>query len=140
MKSDTFKGLLAFVALVALGQAAVGTETRRGFTGEKTSWRGFDRFDFVMDESALTITSSKASEEEGTGVHRHAEGQLRCVVVVPRKAADRMPWSWRGRYFDHEPQAEIELLKRGFHIGFVQSDNIEHGAAWYAFLTEKHGL
>ena len=50
------------------------------------------------------------------------KGQLRCVVVAPKEAAPGNPWSWRGYYFDHEPQAEIELLRRGFHVGFIGCD------------------
>ena len=48
-----------------------------------------------------------------------SKGQWRCVVVAPEEAAAGNPWSWRGYYWDHEPQAEIELLKRGFHVGFI---------------------
>jgi hypothetical protein len=110
------------------------------FTGEKTSWHGFDRFDFLMDEAALTVQPIKASPDEKAGIKGEVKGQLRCVVVVPKEAAPGKPWSWRGRYFDHEPQAEIELLKRGFHIGFIQADAGKPWDAWYSFLTEKHGL
>src|SRR5262249_42456204 len=87
-----------------------------------------------------TVKSIKASRDEGTGVNRQVEWQLRCIVVLPKEVAPGKPWSWRGRYFDHQPQAEIELLKRGFHIGFIQSDDIKHWDAWYTFLAEKHGL
>ena len=68
------------------------------------------------------------------------KGKRRCVVVVPKKAAAGKPWSWRGCYWDHEPQAEVELLKRGFHIAFVGGDPGRQWDAWYAFLTEKYGL
>jgi hypothetical protein len=114
--------------------------TPASFTGERTSWHGFDRFDFVMDETALTVQPITASPDERTGVIGQVKGQVRCVVVVPKQAAPGKPWSWRGRYFDHEPQAEIELLKRGFHIGFIQSDAGKPWDAWYTFLTERHGL
>jgi hypothetical protein len=50
------------------------------------------------------------------------------------------PWSWRGQYWDHEPQAEVELLRRGFHVAFVTPDPGKPWEAWYAYLTEKHGL
>ena len=93
-----------------------------------------------MDAAALTVQPIKASPDEETGIKGQAKGQLRCIVVVPKEAAPGKPWSWRGRYFDHEPQAEIELLKHGFHIGFVQSDAGRHWDAWYTYLTEKHGL
>jgi len=41
------------------------------------------------------------------------------VVIVPKEAAPGNPWSWRGCYWDHQPQTEVELLHRGFHIAFV---------------------
>ena len=72
-----------------------------------------------------------------------AKGQRRCIVVVPKDAASGNPWSWRGCYWDHEPQTEVELLKRGFHIAFVAPDAGRQGKVWdtwYKFLTEKHGL
>jgi pimeloyl-ACP methyl ester carboxylesterase len=110
------------------------------FTGEKSSWRGFDRYDFLMDETTFALTPYKAPAEEKTAVRPAAKGQLRCVVVVPKTPAAGRPWSWRGYYFDHEPQAEVELLKRGFHVGFVLADAGPAWDTWYAFLTEKHGL
>jgi len=45
-----------------------------------------------------------------------------------------------GCYWDHEPQTEVELLRRGFHIAFVTPDPGKQWDAWYAWLTEKHGL
>jgi pimeloyl-ACP methyl ester carboxylesterase len=144
MKCRFFMELLAVTAIVAIIQDAFGQEPRQsvanGFTGEKTSWHGFDRFDFLLDDAALTVQPIKTSPGEENGIKGQAKGQVRCVVVVPKKAVPGNPWSWRGRYFDHEPQAEVELLKRGFHIGFIQSDVGKQWDAWYAFLTEKHGL
>jgi pimeloyl-ACP methyl ester carboxylesterase len=123
----------------------IGSTTSTGptgapFTGEKTSWHGFDRYDFLMDEAKLTLQPIKAAADEKDGIKGQVKGQLRCVVVVPKQAAPGKPWSWRGYYFNHEPQAEIELLKRGFHIGFILTDAGKHWDAWYDFLTQKHGL
>jgi hypothetical protein len=140
MNSNFRTGLLAVATMVAVNRDVIGVETATNFAGEKTSWHGFDRFDFLMDQAALTVRSIKASPDEGTGVSRKVEGHLRCIVVVPKVAAPGKPWSWRGRYFDHEPPVEIELLKRGYHIGFIESDDVKHWDAWYAFLTERHGL
>ena len=50
------------------------------------------------------------------------------------------PGRGRGCYWDHEPQAEVELLRRGFHIAFITPDPGKQWDAWYTFLTEKHGL
>ena len=144
MKCRFLLELLAVTAMVAVIQDAFGQELTQsaanGITGEKTSWHGFDRFDFWLDDATLTVQPIKASPDEENGIKGQVKGQSRCVVVVPKKAAPGKPWSWRGRYFDHEPQAEIELLKRGFHIGFIQSDAGKQWDAWYTFLTEKHGL
>jgi pimeloyl-ACP methyl ester carboxylesterase len=104
-----------------------------GFSGEKTTWHGFDRYDFVLDEESLAVELAQASA-------RKAKGKRSCIVVTPKKAAPGNPWSWRGFYWDHEPQAEVELLRRGFHVAWVAGDSGKPWDAWYAFLTEKHGL
>ena len=125
---------------------AVGSlvEPPSPFGGEKTAWHGFDRYDFVMDEANLSITPVKAAEDEKDGIKHTVESQRRCIAVVPKAAAPGNPWSWRGCYWDHQPQSEIELLKRGFCIAYIESGaTLRPGRqwdAWYAFLTEKHGL
>ncbi len=114
------------------------------FEGEKTAWHGFDRYDFLMDENSLAIKPIKAEEDEKDGIKHQLPGQRRCIIVVPNTAARGKPWSWRGCYWDHQPQTEVELLKRGFCIGYVESSaTLKPGRqweAWYEFLTEKHGL
>jgi hypothetical protein len=111
------------------------------FEGEKTAWReGFDRYDYEMDRRTNLITPIKATVEEGFGAKPADKGKLRCIVVAPKNPAPGNPWSWRGCYWDHEPQTEVELLRRGYHIAFIMCDPDEHWDAWYDFLTEKHGL
>src|SRR5207237_7690927 len=83
---------------------------------------------------------NKAGADEGNAAKTQVKGPLRCGVVAPKRSAPGNPWSWRGYYFDHEPQAEIELLRRGFHVGFVWCDAGKPWDAWYKFLTETHGL
>lgn len=134
--------ILVIVFMLAIGillpVAADGAPP--SFGDEKTSWHGFDRYDFLMDESDLSIRPFNAPTDEGNAVRNQVSGHLRCVVVAPKDSAAGNPWSWQGYYFDHEPQTEIELLKRGFHIGFIWCDAGKPWDAWYAFLTEKHGL
>jgi hypothetical protein len=131
---------IAWQAVTPQLLSGLAAEAPANFTGEKSSWHGFDRFDFLVDEAALTVQPIKASPDEKNGINGQVTGQLRGVVVAPKGAAPGKPWCWRGRYFDHEPQAEIELLKRGFHIGFIQSDVGKPWDGWYTFLTEQHGL
>ena len=123
---------------------ALAIETSPSFTGEKTTWHGFDRYDFVMDTMTLSITPFKAPANEGDGVGAPAAGERRCIVVVPKQMAAGNPWSWQGCYWNHMPQAEMELLKRGFCVAYISADaTLKPGRewdAWYAFLTNQHGL
>ena len=124
---------------------AMGADAYVPFDGAKTSWHGFDRYDFLMDDQSLEIKPHVAAPEERDGIKGEVKGQRRCVVVVPKDVAPGAPWSWRGCYWDHQPQTEVELLKLwvSHRIYLSRDANLKPGKewdAWYAFLTEKHGL
>ena len=131
---------VGIATLFVVSSAAVAGEGTPSFDGEKTAWHGFDRYDFLMDQATLALKPIKAAADERNGIKGQVKGQWRCVVVIPNEPAPGNPWSWRGCYWDHEPQTEVALLKRGFHIAFVNADPGKAWDAWYAFLTEKHGL
>jgi len=139
------RGTFFAFMILASSRALLAADSYVPFDGEKTSWHeGFDRYDFVMDEATLAITPFKAPAGERFGVADPAAGQRRCIVIVPKQGAPGSPWSWRGCYWDHQPQTEVELLKRGFHIAYISANaTLKPGKewdAWYSFLTEKHGL
>jgi hypothetical protein len=150
MNSRTVAALAAFIALVFVTllskpTVALAADAYLPFDGAKSAWHeGFDRFDFIMDEETLAITPFKAPDGEKFGVRDPVKGQRRCVVVVPKQPAAGNPWSWQGCYWDHQPQAEVELLRRGFHIAYISANaSLKPGKewdAWYEFLTGKHGL
>src|SRR4029077_15796594 len=115
--------IIAFGVLGRLGGAeASETLSPAAFAGEKTTWHGFDRYDFIMDCSDLSLRPFKAPAGENSGVGSPPSGHRRCIVVTPKEAAAGRPWSWRGCYWDHQPQTEIELLKRGFHVAYISAD------------------
>src|SRR5205807_8856774 len=96
--------------------AAEAPNSYVSFEGEKTTWHdGFDRFDYVMDEASFAITPFKRPESEKFAVGNPPKGQRRCIVVVPKQPSRGNRWSWQACYWDHEPQTEVELLRRGFH-------------------------
>ena len=76
-----------------------------------------------MDEETLAIKPFKAPEGEKFGVKDPARGQRRCIGIASKQAAPGQPWSWRGCYWDHQPQTEVELLRRGFHIACIYAEN-----------------
>jgi hypothetical protein len=134
-------GLAAILTVATLGNVsnAKGAEYTP-FEGEKTVWHGSDRYDFVMDENSLTIEPFKRDQDERFGVKAPPKGKRRCIVVVPKTPAPGNPWSWQACYWDHEPQTEVELLRRGFHVAFVTPDPGKTWDTWYTYLTETHGL
>ena len=138
--------LLSFAAaLPTLPPAARAAEATASFEGGKSTWHeGFARYDFIMDTATLEISPFTAPAGENFAVRDPKPGTRRCVVVAPKKAAPGNPWSWQGCYWDHEPQAEVELLKRGFHIAYISANaELRPGKEWdkwYEFLTVKHGL
>lgn len=115
------------------------------FTGEKTAWHAaFDRYDYLMDQETFEIQPFKRSEGEGTGVSDPPAGKRRCIVIVPKQPAKGNPWSWQGCYWNHEPQAEVELMRRGYHVVYISANaNLKPDQtweAWYKYLTTEHGL
>ena len=133
-------GLIAAISF----NFAFAAEKAEAFGGVKTSWHGFDRYDYFMSEADSSIMPVEASADGKNSGNGPAKGFWRCIIVVPKEAATGNPWSWQGCYWDHEPQTEVELLKRGFHIAYITADAMhkpgKHWDAWYEFLTEKHGL
>jgi len=115
--------LIALLAAATALAAAPASENRTmPFPGKKTAWHGFDRYGFVVDGRP-------------------------CCVVAPRQAAAARPWIWRARFFGHEPQTDIALLQRGFHLVYIDVANlfgspkaVAHWDAFYKTLTEQHGF
>ena len=90
--------------------------------GTKSDFHGFDRYDFSVDE-------------------------LKCKVVAPKQAAQGNPWVWRARFFGHQPQVDVALLEKGFHVAYVDVTNLfgspKAVARWdtfYDYLVDKKGL
>ena len=130
--------LLLLSTKVAWAQDALAS-----FSGSKIDWHGYDRYDFTMDNQTMEIQPFDAPASTGTGTGADIPGKRHCIVIVPKQVAAGNPWEWQGCYWDYEPQAEVELLHRGFFVTFITPDGGPQGPqwdAWYKFLTEKHGL
>jgi lysophospholipase L1-like esterase/pimeloyl-ACP methyl ester carboxylesterase len=92
------------------------------FPGEKSSWNGFERYDFEVDGKPV-------------------------LVVVPREAAPGKPWVWHGEFFGHKPAPDIALLGKGFHVVYMSvpdmlgcPEAVAHWNAFYKQLTENYGF
>ena len=49
---------------------------------------------------------------------------MSCKVVLPEKAAAGHPWVWRARFWGHEPQFDLALLERGYHVVYCDVANL----------------
>ncbi len=117
--------LLPVLALAACG-AGFGQEPASPesspFPGARSSWQGYDRYDFVVDG-------------------------CKTLVVQPKQTAPGAPWIWRAEFFDHRPETDIALVSRGFHLVYMDVGNtfgcpdaMAHWAVLYDLLITKHGL
>jgi len=93
-----------------------------GIDGKKSIWHGYDRYDFIYDIR-------------------------NCTVVTPRNPSVHLPWIWRARFFGHEPQTDLALLEKGFHLVYMDVADlfgsplaVNHWNAFYNYLTEYHGF
>src|SRR5204863_3595133 len=64
-----------------------------------SKWEGFERRDFVVDGR-------------------------KALLIVPAAPAAGNPWIWRTEFFGHEPQADLALLGRGFHVAYLDVQNM----------------
>jgi pimeloyl-ACP methyl ester carboxylesterase len=64
-----------------------------GIAGTRSNYYGYECFDFRFDGREARI-------------------------VRPKRSAKGCPWIWRARFWGHEPQTEIALLERGFHVAY----------------------
>lgn len=69
------------------------------FPGTKSSWNGFDCFNFQIDGRPAR-------------------------VVCPKEPADGNPWVWRAVFFGHEPQTEIAMLSHGWYVAWIGTSDL----------------
>lgn len=111
--------VVGLLAILAPAAEAVGSET---FPGAVSRWEGFVRHDFQVD---------------GRNV----------IVVEPEKPLPGKPWAWRGEFFGAFPNADVELVKRGWHLAYMRVPDlfgspraVAHWEKLYDVLVNRHHL
>ena len=104
------------------GLPNTGLSSASQWPGEPTDWHGYQRYDFQVD-------------------------QRDAYVVVPKKPAQGNPWVWRARFPSFHTGADLLLLERGFHIAYINTDNMlgspramDHWDAFYEVMTQRYQL
>ena len=71
----------------------------------------------------------------------------KAFLIEPATSAKGRPWIWRMEFFGHQPQADIALLNKGFHVAYVDVQNL-YGSptamtimdAMYKHVVKEHKL
>lgn len=89
---------------------------------KKSSFHGFDRYDFKFDGADA-------------------------ILVSPKKTAAGKPWIWRARFFGHQPQTDNALLNDGFHVAYIDVSGlfgapvaVKRWDRYYDFLVKELGF
>src|SRR6516164_7772053 len=86
--------VFVFMSILSVYFCANAADAPPARESEKTAW--YDEsahFDFVMDPQTLAI-------RPGTVATDGKADAVRCILVVPKRAAPGNPWSWRDLYRD----------------------------------------
>lgn len=108
--------------LLVAGGVSSAQAAEPGFEVRSSTWQGFERLDFVVDGR-------------------------NCLLVLPKAAAEGKPWIWRTEFFGHEPQADLALLEKGFHLAYMDVQNmygapvaLDHMDKFHSHLVKERGL
>ncbi|CAN5771409.1 hypothetical protein BH09VER1_BH09VER1_46060 [soil metagenome] len=97
--------------ILRAGLIAIALATNLMAIDTTTNWEGFQRQDFVV-------------------AGRPA------LLISPRTPAPGQPWIWRTEFFGHEPQADIALLQKGFHVAYIDLQNMYGAPPALAIMDE----
>lgn len=88
----------------------------------ESQWNGFKRLDFVLNDRIA-------------------------ILIVPEKPCEGKKWLLKTEYFDAFPNYEIEMVRRGYHLAYIQNESGWHAsgdsdakAALADFLVKEFGL
>ncbi len=81
------------------------------------------------DENDSRFDFSKVKDIKQSNFHGFIQtefnyDEVSCKIVEPKHIAEGKPWVLRARFFGHEPQTDIALLERGFHIAYCDVSNL----------------
>lgn len=83
----------------------------------------------------------------GFGIIEFKFDGVNAKIVFPQKANKAKNWIWRTQFWGHEPQTDIALLNKGFHLVYVDLVDLYGNKVavkrmndYYTFLIKNFGL
>ncbi|WP_169981285.1 alpha/beta hydrolase family protein [Tautonia rosea] len=98
------------------------TDDPHPFLGEVSEWQGFVRYDVRF-------------------------GDADAIVIEPSEPLPGRPWAWRGEFFGAFPNADIELLRRGWYLVYLgvpdqfgSTKAMKQWEKFYDMLVREYGF
>ena len=91
--------LLVLFIVLLVQACVVGALPQVDWPGQASVWHGYQRYTF---------------EHQGRSA----------FVTTPNHPAPGKPWVWRARFPEYHPEVDLILLERGFHIAYLNTDNL----------------
>ncbi len=120
------------------------------FGAHAIAWRIFELLNsktYSNCQTASLLTKSgikyKTKNFYGYPCYEFKYNGRSCKLVAPKRPTKGFPWVWRARFWGHEPQFDISMLERGFHVAYSDVagffGNFEAVANWDRFykLTQE---
>ncbi len=118
--------LLAEIAARKILKNTPLTPAKRAFMGQAELWNGFLLHNGIFSDGVISKNM---------------------IIVEPKLAAPSKPWILRPAFFGHEPQADLALLKSGYHVAYLDVTNewgtpefVEFGKTFFDYMTQVYGL
>jgi pimeloyl-ACP methyl ester carboxylesterase len=104
--------------------------------------------DLKSRQAAAGVTETKPAQFHGFAELDFAlpDDGAHCKIVEPKTAAAGNPWIWRARFWDHEPEFDVAMLGKGYHVVYCDVTELwgapKAVARWDKFyaLAQKVGL
>ena len=113
---------LVFTVAILTQSALYGADTDPNWYSRKSTWNGHEQFHF---------------EIQGRSAY----------IVAPERPLEGNPWVWRARFPGYHAEMDIQLVKQGYHIGYVDvaglfgsDQSITIAESFYAFVTKQRKL
>jgi hypothetical protein len=133
--SLTYKLLMLLTMLIA--STLVGNASLE--SGFKSAYKQSTQLNALKNPISNTWNGFEIIEFKFDGVD--------AKIVFPNQANQAKNWIWRTQFWGHEPQTDIALLNKGFHLVYVDVVDlygnkvaINRLNAFYAFLIKNFGL
>jgi len=101
----------------------------------------------VTSPDKITTVTTKVSQWHGYEKQSFVLGGAPAFVVVPKVAAPGKPWIWRTSFPDFHAEVDLELVRHGYHIGFINvvrmlgsDSSLDKMDRFYAQVRSQWGL